>query len=239
MKKRLSLILLLDLFFLIVTHTAQAAAVACANNGTIACALEQGRSSNDPEFIASNIANGVNILGVTGTLASSTNCTPPSSCSTIGSVCSDGSLFAGFMAYNNGSCVPLYVTNNNQSTASVWKTSTGTNDITPDSMIDGRANHTNRSGTLSDFPAFQLCQSNTYHGKSDWYLPSRMELNLLWLNRAAINANAAGSFIGPYWSSSEISGTSEASHHDFSLNYQKADISKTWSPYDVRCVRRD
>lgn len=42
---------------------------ACVDNDTALCTLETSRSSKDPDFTAANIASGINILGVTGTLS--------------------------------------------------------------------------------------------------------------------------------------------------------------------------
>jgi hypothetical protein len=48
--------------------------------------------------------------------------------------------------------------------------------------------------------AARYCMGVTINGYSDWYLPSKDELNKLYLNRGAI-----GGFAGaPYWSSSEV-----------------------------------
>jgi hypothetical protein len=171
-----------------------------------------------------------------GRVSGGGGCTPNTACPNVGDVCSDGSLFAGFMLYDGDSCEALYVTDDNQSTSSEWKTATGTNDITdPDDHVDGQYNRDNRgSGT---FPAFELCEDNTYHGKSDWYLPARAELNLLWLNRAAIDANAAGNFTtGYYWSATEY-GTSNAWFQHF--NYGSQNYTSKTANADVRCVRRD
>ena len=163
-------------------------------------------------------------------------CTVPSSCPNVGDVCTDGSLFSGFVVYSNSSCEALYVTDNNQSTSSQWKTATGTNDITdPDDHVDGQYNRDNRGG--GTFPAFELCEGNTYHGKSDWYLPARAELNLLWLNRAAINTNAAGNFTTSYYWSSTESTTTSAWDQNFGGSGQY--IGTKTANGDVRCVRRD
>jgi len=173
---------------------------------------------------------------VGGTVAGGGGCTAPASCPNVGDVCSDGSLFAGFMVYD-GSCEPIYVTDNNQSTSSQWKTATGTNDITnPDDPVDRQYSRDNRGG--GTFSAFQLCENNTYHGKNDWYLPARTELNLLWLNQAAIDAGAAGNFTtGSYWSSTEYD-TNTVWYQNFGSGNQSNSGSKTDSR-DVRCVRRD
>ena len=164
-------------------------------------------------------------------------CTAPASCPDVGDVCADGSLFAGFMIYNNSSCEPLYVTDNNQSASSQWKTSSGVDDISPDDHVDGAVNAASRAGGISDFPAFDLCESIAYHGKNDWYLPARGELSLLWLNRAAIDANAASNFTtGDYWSSTERN-TNGAWYQDFGSGNQNS-FGKA-NNYNVRCVRRD
>lgn len=154
---------------------------------------------------------------------------PVSDCSAIGDVCKDGSIFAGD--------TNLYVTDANQSAAAAWKTSTGTNDINPDSSTDGAANHANRAGLLSDFPAFELCENLTRHGHSDWYLPALNELNTLYLNQAAINASASENFVtaSAYWSSTENS-TTQAKREIFSDGTQ-GNTTKT-STRNIRCVRR-
>src|SRR5690606_25367653 len=103
---------------------------------------------------------------------------------------------------------------------------------------DGKVNHANRGGTLSDFPAFNLCQSNSYHSKSDWYLPARKELDLLWNNRAAINANAAGNFATNYYWSSTESSNWNAHYQNFNTPSNQAETSKNLG-YAIRCVRRD
>lgn len=164
-------------------------------------------------------------------------CAAPASCPNVGDVCSDGSQFAGFILYDGASCEALYVTDNNQSAATAWHNTGGANYISPDSHVDGRLNAANRSGAIANFPAFDLCESNTYHGKNDWYLPAHDELELLWKNRAAINVNAAGSFTTQYyWSSTEATNFN-AWAWDFNEAYN--DQPHKGSAYDVRCVRRD
>lgn len=174
--------------------------------------------------------------------ASGGGCTAPTSCPNVGDVCSDGSLFAGFMLYNNSSCEPLYVTDNNQSAAIQWATATGTNDITDPAdkqdSVDGQYNRDNRGG--GTFPAFELCENNTYHGKNDWYLPARAELKLLWLNQAAIDANAAGNFsTNEYWASSERAGGGNISAWYMLFSDGRQTYNIKTANYDVRCVRRD
>jgi hypothetical protein len=166
---------------------------------------------------------------------SPSSCVAPSDCSAIGDVCADGSLFAGFVADNDGTCRAIHVTNANQSTGIQWKNSSGTNDISIDDHFDGRVNAANRAGLITNFPAFDLCESNTYHSKSDWYLPSSTELRLLWLNSPAIDANAAGSFgTNSFWSSTE-SGSFNA-HYESMPGGQTQTGGKAGNN-SVRCIR--
>ncbi len=60
--------------------------------------------------------------------------------------------------------------------------------------------------------AAYICDTLTLNGYSDWYLPSKDELNIIYLNRAAIGSfdttfdikpSRENYTIGPYWSSSE------------------------------------
>ncbi len=178
--------------------------------------------------------DGTNWIGVGQALFG--GCLAPTDCAAIGDVCTDGSLFAGFIADVDGTCRVIYVTDTNQSAGTTWKTTTGTDDITPDDHFDGSNNHASRAGNLTDFPAFDLCESNTYHGKDDWYLPSANEAQILAENRAAIDANAAQNFqAGAYWTSTEYNTTQafrkDIANHAFLSNHGKDNTQ------DVRCIR--
>ena len=87
----------------------------------------------------------------------------------------------------------------------------------------------------------------------DWYLPSREELNMMYLNRTIINATAiqkGGDSLNKkrYWSSTDID-CSEKPHcfmdkvhaaygHDFSLGSKKYQLaSRKYMPYSVRAIR--
>ena len=55
-------------------------------------------------------------------------------------------------------------------------------------------------GDLNGFDAARYCDVLSVNGKTDWYLPARNELSILWENRTAI-----GGFVPTmYWSSSEV-----------------------------------
>lgn len=96
----------------------------------------------------------------------------------------------------------FYVTDANQSTSSNWS-----NSIT-------------------------LCNNLNRHGHTDWYLPSKSELNHLYENQ-----NVVGGFTaGYYWSSTE-SDSGYAWLHYFYYGYQITDKKST--NIGVRCVRRN
>ena len=116
----------------------------------------------------------------------------PTGCPNIGDVCTDGSIFAGD--------TNMYVADSHQSIAIEWSNET-VNNMGARSNSDGAANQAwivaNR--TLSQYPAFELCENLFRHGHSDWYFPSRNELYHLYTNKDAI-----GGFISAwYWSSTE------------------------------------
>jgi hypothetical protein len=78
--------------------------------------------------------------------------------------------------------------------------------------------------------AAQLCNDLTVGSYSDWYLPSKDELNKLFLNRLAI-----GGFIGYlYWSSSEYNAN-RAWNQNFNNGYQNS--SYKFNTPRVRAVR--
>lgn len=87
----------------------------------------------------------------------------------------------------------------------------------------------------------------------DWYLPSREELNIMFLNRAIISKIATqkgGESINKkrYWSSTDVDCSKQpynkyekvhlAYGHDFSLGSKKYQLpSKKYMPYSVRAIR--
>lgn len=217
---------------------AQAAIYACSDDQAARCALETGRATNDPQFMPENIAEGVNILGVTGSLLSSVYppsypYAGPSGCSSIGDLYADGTVYAG---YHPTLLVPLYIPVTDQGTTSQWKTSKGQNDIAIDSIDDGRIN-SNQVANSATFPAFKRCKDLTAGGHHDWYLPSQVELFYLWAARAQIQAkgNITNFQSAIYWSSTEYDAN-PAWIQDF-INSAHYNGEKT-TAYRVRCVRR-
>jgi hypothetical protein len=120
----------------------------------------------------------------------------------------------------------------NQSTGVAWSNITTTLVGTTTTAIGtGQANTTAivlQSGCTSG--AAWLCNDLTEGGYTDWYLPSKDELNKLYLNSVAI-----GGFVsGYYWSSSEYSASS-AWYQNFYNGYQYSLIKSF--PRRVRAVR--
>lgn len=187
-----------------------------------------------------------------GGTPTASGCTAPTLCPNVGDVCDDGNvatandpIFAGFIAYNDpnssdaGKCEPLYVTNNNQSASAQWKTSTGANDVATDSFEDGQVIDAQVPNSAA-FPAFKLCKDLTDGGYTDWYLPARDELVLLWKHKDAIDASAAGAFAAGeyYWASTESSVT-QAWGQNSNGSGGVADPSSKTDNEHVRCVRRN
>ena len=93
--------------------------------------------------------------------------------------------------------------------------------------------------------AARLCGNSNAQGYTDWFLPSRDELNEMYLNKAAIDtsaiANGGDGFADPgwYWSSTE---NDNLSHADAWVQYfwngiQNSNISKDNETVSVRAVR--
>jgi len=146
-------------------------------------------------------------------------------CPNIGNTCSDGSKFAGD--------TNLYVTDVNQSTGVRW--STEFVDTGADSATNGAANQQwiVDNETLSQYPAFELCENLDRHGHQDWYLPARNELrDVLYANRSAIG----GFTTGWYWSSTEYNSY-DAWYVTFTNGYKNRYTK--YDTNDVRCVRRN
>ncbi|MBN9889378.1 DUF1566 domain-containing protein [Salipiger abyssi] len=178
------------------------------------------------------------------TCPSSGGCVAPTLCPNVGDVCDDSDagttndpIFAGFILYGT-SCEALYVTDDNQSAGTEWRTpNPGLDDIATDSYTDGRAS-SDQIANSTTFPAFKLCKDLTDGGYSDWYLPSIDEMWLLAKNSSDIDVNASGSFTSnSYWISNEA-GIYNAFQLDMSVPYFNNFAPKD-ATLEVRCVRRD
>ena len=81
--------------------------------------------------------------------------------------------------------------------------------------------------------AARYCDRLNYGGYTDWYLPNRYELNLMWTNRASVPGLDTASVW--YWSSTEYSSTGPWIQR-FDDGTQYANLKS--SAYRFRCVRR-
>jgi hypothetical protein len=109
---------------------------------------------------------------------------------------------------------------------------------TTNSGADGTAIGTGNQNTIDIMNgcstagiAARLCGDLVLGGYSDWYLPSKDELNKLYLNRVAIGGFANNG----YWSSTEYSNTN-AWRQNFDDGFQGYGGSKN-NYYVVRAVR--
>jgi len=165
----------------------------------------------------------------------------------IGADCADGTVYAGLSPDGN---VPMYTTSADAGTFT-WNNGNMSNNTTTSqtSNTTGEANTNNLitldsdSGTGGTQPhqAAQYCADLTAGGHSDWYLPARNELNVLYTNRVAIGGfELAGGEYGPpapswYWSSTETS------FDNIWLQRFEDGSTATWNKYhgkSVRCVRK-
>ena len=103
----------------------------------------------------------------------------------------------------------------------------------PTFIYSGRTYHVYPDmGALAWSTAISACESLTYAGYDDWYLPSKNELNAMYINKAEIGGFSSAF----YWSSTEDSSSFAWGQH-FIAGSQS--YTYKTSSYGVRCVRRD
>jgi hypothetical protein len=193
-------------------------------------------------LLANTMLSAVVFVGTasqTWTVTTAVNCTI-----TIGTVCADGSIYAGLTpdgsAYmyaqpcdapgtgSIGACVGTRA-------AYAWSAgisvATGVNNANT-----GRANtytlHAD-DGTISDHPysAADYCYNSTLYGHSDWYLPAYYELSMLMSSPSLYGSFGGGN--QPYWTSTEAN-TSQADQY---TSNNGAGAATKWNGDYVRCVR--
>ncbi len=116
-----------------------------------------------------------------------------------------------------------------------WKTAATSSPGTT-STTNGLAN----SNAMNDasHPAAAWCRALTIGGFADWYLPAQDELNVTYINRAAIvGADAIVVDAAFTWSSTEGGGVSSAWRQRFSDGVQATNAQKTTS-LRIRAIRR-
>ena len=95
-----------------------------------------------------------------------------------------------------------------------------------DSLTDGYQNTIDLIADSQDHPVANFCVGLTIGEFSDWYLPSKDELNLLYTNHAALEAAGAGSFINNYYWSSSEANAQFALEQNFTNGYQTVDFKR-------------
>ncbi len=169
-------------------------------------------------------------------------------CGVIGSVCADGTVYAGLT-----SGTPFYVTRCDSGMSwggascdgarsnHYWND--GLTDYTTTGVIDlddGQANTASlitidsnsvTAGT-QDHLAAQHCADLVLHGKSDWYLPAKNELGTIYTNSAVI-----GGFTTVYYWSSVETTSSNARRMIFNDGSSNS-LGKNYASY-IRCARHD
>jgi hypothetical protein len=165
-------------------------------------------------------------------------------CPNIGNVCSDGSIYAGLSPDGTKAMFTTIAANENSGivwndNSANWRDTSLANCSSSESTCrTGKSNSStlatedsSSAAGIQPHNAAQYCENLTAHGQTDWYLPAKDELNVLYTNRTAI-----GGFAGAwYWSSSEINSYS-AWKQGFSNGYQYEPLKI--SGLRVRCVRR-
>lgn len=82
--------------------------------------------------------------------------------------------------------------------------------------------------------AARYCDKLNYGGYTDWYLPNRQELNLMFTNKASIpGLDVSGNY---YWTSTEYSANLSSWMQRFTDGMQQ--VNYKYTAYRVRCVRR-
>jgi len=180
----------------------------------------------------------------------------------VGQTCPDGSVYAGMSPdgtvpmyasicdsdkyWNGSACVACGSgqwsgsgTTCNTTYTRTWNNGTGNwTDTGYTSAVTGLANTAGLAALVdagSPYNAASYCDNLTAYGHSDWYLPAKNELHILYGNRVAIgNFDVAGTY---YWSSTEHT-VIYAWVERFSDGNQTTSGNKNHA-WSVRCVRRN
>ena len=150
----------------------------------------------------------------------------------------------GYIFYlDQSGCHGLVAAPTDQSVGIRWYAGTYTNTTAFASAVGGGDGNTNmivynQTGTLSTYAA-GICYSLSTGGFTDWYLPSKYELNLMYMNigqgASAPNTNIGGFINYGYWSSSELDFANVWTQNF--LNGSQFNIVKANNMFYVRAVR--
>jgi len=92
------------------------------------------------------------------------------------------------------------------------------------------------SGCATENIAARICYDLVLNGYDDWFLPSKDELNQLFLQKEKVGGFATD-VTAPYWSSTERE-TSEAAWRQTFADYFEQTLYDKCNVYNVRAIRR-
>jgi hypothetical protein len=136
----------------------------------------------------------------------------------------DANVVHGLIAAPSDQSIGIVWWNGSYVTTGATATALGTGNANTNTIVSVQGN-----GTY----AAKLCYDLVLNGYSDWYLPSKDELNKLYLNKTAIGGFGFGAAY--YWSSSEPINYGVACAQDFVNGSQGHSIKYATS--SVRAVR--
>jgi hypothetical protein len=185
----------------------------------------------------------------------------PSGCPDIGDGCDDGSFCVGDHPTESG--IKIYSADADQGNVAwgPFGVNTGAEDY-----LNGQLNQEwiVANTTLSNHPAFELCENLDRHSHQDWYLPAIAELDLIYsnlllappgddpdnptdpytgggggTNPPALDGPQVGTFTtsSDYWSSTDYESDSNSAWRQYFSDGEETLNSKN-NTYRVRCVRR-
>ena len=141
----------------------------------------------------------------------------------------EGGYFAGTITVDGNDFALICSPTSGHAEDKQWKTDSGSYTPGTSSTVDGYTNSYNMNNT--DHPAAYFCCNLTINGYSDWYLPAKDELDMLYQNQDVLG----GFYSTAYWSSTEHS-EGKAWMQNFGSGVQ----TDSWNTnyHYVRAVRR-
>lgn len=177
----------------------------------------------------SNPSTTLDVVG-TGTFSANVNTGGTNIVHTIGESYGGGIVF---YVYDGGKHGLIAATSDQSTGASWYNTGYGAVNALSDGINGGMRNTTNATAVYqAGTYAAQICATYTGGNYADWYLPSKYELNLLYLQKTVVG----GFTSNIYWSSLELSPyNARASSQTFSNGTQNNHDKST--AFYVRAIR--
>jgi hypothetical protein len=203
------------------------APVACAANYYGSIAL-----SNDASMCVCSTTGNWYKMNTTNACVWNTS-TGPADCPIPGNTCSDGSVYVGVSTSDGKN---MFTTAADSSSYAYSNSAGSLANVT--SADNGAANTTTLVAQGGN-PAASYCDSLSVHSKTDWYLPAKNELQLLYNVKASVSGldNTGNYPAGFYYSSTEIDANNVVSLK-MSDGYWNVTDYKTNS-HPLRCFRKD